>query len=69
MEGQKYGLPTTGDLFDKAYAYIDAEAARGKVLACGGLENADVAEWSRRILEGGAAAFKARHRRYQAAGS
>jgi ABC-type cobalamin/Fe3+-siderophores transport system ATPase subunit len=46
---------------------LDAEPHRGKVLACGGLEDAGVALWARKILEGGEAAFQARHRRYQAA--
>lgn len=60
-------IPILGDA--EMVLALDAEAARGKVLACGGLENADVAEWSRKILEGGEAAFQARHRRYQAARS
>lgn len=60
-------IPILGDA--EMVLALDAEAARGKVLACGGLEDAAVAEWSRKILEGGEAAFTARHRRYQAAGS
>lgn len=58
-------IPILGDA--EMVLALDAEASRGKVLACGGLETADVAEWSRKILEGGEAAFQARHRRYQAA--
>jgi ABC-type cobalamin/Fe3+-siderophores transport system ATPase subunit len=60
-------IPILGDA--EMVLALDAEAARGKVLACGGLEDAAVAEWSRKILEGGEEAFAARHRRYQAAGS
>jgi hypothetical protein len=58
-------IPILGDA--ELVLALDAEAARGRVLACGGLEDTDVAEWSRKILEGGEAAFAARHRRYQAA--
>lgn len=60
-------IPILGDA--ELVLALDAEAARGKVLACGGLEDADVAQWSRKILEGGEAAFTARHRRYHAARS
>jgi DNA repair exonuclease SbcCD ATPase subunit len=60
-------IPILGDA--EMVLALDAEAARGRVLACGGLEDAGVAEWSRSILEGGEAAFAARHRRYQAARS
>jgi ABC-type lipoprotein export system ATPase subunit len=60
-------IPILGDA--EMVLALDAEAARGKVLACGGLEDPDVAEWSRKILEGGEAAFQARHRRYEAARS
>ncbi len=46
---------------------MPTQSHQGTVLACGGLEDPDVAQWARKILEGGAAAFQARHRRYQAA--
>lgn len=58
-------IPVLGDA--EMVVALDAHAARGIVLASGGLENPDVAEWSRKILEGGEAAFQARHRRYLAA--
>lgn len=58
-------IPILGDA--EMVLALDAHAARGLVLASGGLENPRVAEWSRKILEGGEAAFQARHRRYQAA--
>jgi len=58
-------LPVLGDA--ELVVAFDAQAAQGRVLACGGLEDAAVAEWSRKILEGGEAAFHARYRRYQAA--
>jgi ABC-type lipoprotein export system ATPase subunit len=60
-------IPILGDA--ELIVALDAQADRGTVLVCGGLENPAVAEWSRRILEGGDAAFQARHRRYLAAGS
>ncbi len=58
-------IPILGDA--EMLVALDAEAERGRVLAYGGLEDAEVAEWARRILEGGEEAFDARHRRYQAA--
>lgn len=58
-------IPILGDA--ELVLALDAHSQQGRVLACGGLEDPDVAEWSRKILEGGAAAFQARHRRYQAA--
>ena len=45
---------------------LDADSGHGKVIALGGLESPDVAEATRRILEGGDEAFRARHRRYLA---
>jgi ABC-type lipoprotein export system ATPase subunit len=60
-------IPILGDA--ELVLALDAESSRSSVLACGGLENADVAVWARKILEGGEAAFQARHRRYQAARS
>lgn len=60
-------IPILGDA--EMVLILDAQAARGRVLACGGLEEPAVAEWSRKILEGGEAAFQARHRRYEAARS
>jgi len=58
-------IPILGDA--EMVLALDAQAARGRVLATGGLEDPNVAEWARKILEGGEAAFQARHRRYQAA--
>jgi len=58
-------IPILGDA--EMVVALDAEAARGSVLAAGGLEDPAVSEWARRILEGGEEAFDARHRRYQAA--
>jgi ABC-type lipoprotein export system ATPase subunit len=60
-------IPILGDA--ELVLALEAEAARGSVLACGGLEDPTVAMWARKILEGGEEAFQARHRRYQAAGS
>ena len=45
---------------------LDADSGQGQVLALGGLESPHVAEATRRILEGGDEAFRARHRRYLA---
>ena len=45
---------------------LDADSGQGRVLALGGLESPGVAEATRRILEGGDEAFRARHRRYLA---
>ena len=45
---------------------LDADSGQGQVLAVGGLESPSVAETTRRILEGGDEAFRARHRRYLA---
>jgi ABC-type lipoprotein export system ATPase subunit len=58
-------IPILGDA--ELVLALDAQSHQGTVLACGGLEDPDVAQWARKILEGGAAAFQARHRRYQAA--
>lgn len=57
-------IPILGDA--ELLLAFDADGKRATVLACGGLEDPEVAEWARRILEGGEAAFQARHRRYQA---
>ncbi len=57
-------IPILGDA--EMVLALDAQSDEGTVLACGGLEDADVAQWARKILEGGEAAFQARHRRYQA---
>ena len=59
-------IPILGDA--ELVLALDADAGRSRVLACGGLEMPAVAEEARRILEGGDEAFKARHRRYLAAG-
>lgn len=58
-------IPILGDA--EMVLALDAQSDQGTVLACGGLEDPDVAQWARKILEGGEAAFQARHRRYQAA--
>ncbi|HKF78440.1 MAG TPA: AAA family ATPase [Candidatus Dormibacteraeota bacterium] len=58
-------IPVLGDA--ELVLALDADADRGRVLACGGLESADVANQARQILEGGDQAFLARHRRYLAA--
>ena len=58
-------IPVLGDA--ELVLALDADADRSRVLACGGLESAEVAEQARQILEGGDQAFLARHRRYQAA--
>ncbi len=57
-------IPILGDA--ELVLALDADGKKAKVLACGGLEDPAVTEWARRILEGGEAAFQARHRRYQA---
>lgn len=58
-------IPILGDA--EMVLALDAQSDQGTVLACGGLEDPEVAQWARKILEGGEAAFHARHRRYQAA--
>jgi len=58
-------IPVLGDA--ELVLALDADAGRSRVLACGGLESAEVAEQARQILEGGDQAFLARHRRYLAA--
>jgi DNA repair exonuclease SbcCD ATPase subunit len=57
-------IPILGDA--ELVIALDADGKRAKVLASGGLDEPDVTEWARKILEGGEAAFQARHRRYQA---
>ena len=58
-------IPVLGDA--ELVLALDADADRSRVLACGGLEAAEVADQARQILEGGDQAFLARHRRYLAA--
>jgi ABC-type lipoprotein export system ATPase subunit len=57
-------IPILGDA--ELVLALDADGNRANVLACGGLEDPEVTDWARRILEGGEAAFQARHRRYLA---
>lgn len=57
-------IPILGDA--EFVLALDADGKKARVLASGGLEDPEVTEWARRILEGGEAAFQARHRRYQA---
>jgi hypothetical protein len=56
-------IPILGDA--ELVLALDADGRKARVLASGGLEDPEVTEWARRILEGGEAAFQARHRRYQ----
>jgi ABC-type dipeptide/oligopeptide/nickel transport system ATPase subunit len=58
-------IPVLGDA--ELVIALDADADRSRIVACGGLEAADVAMEARRILEGGDEAFRARQRRYLAA--
>ena len=58
-------IPVLGDA--ELILALDADADRSRVLAMGGLEEAEVANQARQILEGGDQAFLARHRRYLAA--
>jgi hypothetical protein len=58
-------IPVLGDA--ELVLALDAGADRSRVLARGGLEEAEVATQARQILEGGDQAFLARHRRYLAA--
>ena len=60
-------IPILGDA--EMILAFDATSERGRVLCSGGLEQPEVAEHAREILEGGEAAFQARYRRYLAAGS
>ena len=55
-------IPVLGDA--ELILALDADVDRSKVLACGGLEQPEVAEHARHILEGGDEAFKTRHSRY-----
>jgi ABC-type lipoprotein export system ATPase subunit len=57
-------IPILGDA--EFVLALDADAGRSRVLASGGLEEADVAREARQVLEGGDEAFSARHRRYAA---
>jgi ABC-type lipoprotein export system ATPase subunit len=55
-------IPVLGDA--ELILALDATTGHGQPLACGGLDEPDVATVSRSILEGGAEAFDARARRY-----
>jgi ABC-type lipoprotein export system ATPase subunit len=55
-------IPVLGDA--ELMLALDASTNKGKVLACGGLDEPVVADTARRILEGGAQAFDERARRY-----
>jgi ABC-type lipoprotein export system ATPase subunit len=57
-------IPVLGDA--ELLVAVDADAQRSRVEAIGGFEDAGVASYARRILEGGEAAFRARQRRYSA---
>jgi hypothetical protein len=57
-------IPIVGDA--ELVVALDAEAKKGRILACGGLERPDVARHARDILEGGEEAFNERMRRYPA---
>jgi ABC-type lipoprotein export system ATPase subunit len=58
-------IPVLGDA--ELVLALDATTSKGKVLACGGLDEPSVADTARRILEGGAQAFDERARRYSKA--
>jgi ABC-type lipoprotein export system ATPase subunit len=55
-------IPVLGDA--ELVLALDATTDRGEVLVCGGLDEENVADMARRILEGGKAAFEERSRRY-----
>jgi DNA repair ATPase RecN len=55
-------IPILGDA--EALLALTATSAKSQVLAAGGLDQPEVAEVARTILEGGDEAFKARARRY-----
>jgi ABC-type cobalamin/Fe3+-siderophores transport system ATPase subunit len=57
-------IPVLGDA--ELLVAVDADAQRSHVEALGGFENAMVASYARRVLEGGEDAFRARQRRYSA---
>ena len=57
-------IPVLGDA--ELLVAVDADAQRSRVEALGGFEDAAVASYARRILEGGEDAFRARQRRYSA---
>jgi ABC-type lipoprotein export system ATPase subunit len=57
-------IPVLGDA--ELLVAVDADALRSHVEALGGFEDAVVASYARRVLEGGADAFRARQRRYSA---
>lgn len=59
-------IPVLGDA--ELVLALDATTNQGEVLACGGLDQPEVAETAREILEGGEAAFEARARRYAEGG-
>lgn len=56
-------IPVLGDA--ELVLALTANAESSEVLACGGLDEPDVAQQAREILEGGDDAFRARARRYQ----
>ena len=55
-------IPVLGDA--ELVVALEATTERGTVLACGGLDDPEVAITARNILEGGVEAFEARARRY-----
>lgn len=55
-------IPVLGDA--ELILALEATTDKGEVLVCGGLDEAEVADMARRILEGGEAAFEERSRRY-----
>ncbi len=55
-------IPVLGDA--ELVVALEATTERGTVLACGGLDDPEVATTARNILEGGVEAFEARARRY-----
>jgi hypothetical protein len=58
-------IPVLGDA--ELLVALDADAQRSRVEALGGFEDAAVASYARRVLEGGEDAFRARQRRYSSA--
>ena len=55
-------IPVLGDA--ELILALDATTDKGRILACGGLDEPAVADTARKILEGGAQAFDERARRY-----
>ncbi|WP_344614192.1 TrlF family AAA-like ATPase [Dactylosporangium salmoneum] len=58
-------IPILGDA--EMILALDATVDQSRVVACGAIDEPDVADAARHILEGGDEAFKARARRYRAA--